>query len=673
MFYAILIGLVITLFVFLFIFIKQHFNNSKTKQFRKATKDGAQFLYDEVNKTGSKKLFKNTYSSIKRKIQITKKKSKRISLENAKANQKAGWVIKFDKQKNFFIGSEVHAKILGGTGAGKTQKFILPSLFYNITIPNLNNKPNLVIIDPKGEIELATSAILEENNYQKIVFDLSNPLISTGYNFLRIVWDKFFDTSLDTFEAEAEALAMLRDIIESLFGWVEANGDKYWTDKAKDALYVIGKFFLMFAKSDPSFKKEHFNFASFNDFLATETFAEGPWIEILKNTQNQELAMFYQSEVTPISQTTATTLSGFLSSAQKSIAPFVDLANRSFTSRHEIDIKNELKNSNAINSKPFAIFIKFPDHKKAQHTFVSILFDQIYQLAIDLANVSPNQKLMRPLLFFADEFGNLPKIKDFANKVTIARSRNVFFSIVLQDLEQLNIYNLDKKTIINNMGLTLVFSVSDNQTAKEISESLGKAKVITKSYSNSEKNKSNSESLGSEELMTIDQIKAMDNDQMLLLHNNHKPCRLKTLFAYEVWQINKNILDNKPKIPFNIFDYWFDFKKLNSDLDEQTIEDALEDQQEDYQEHQQVLFDQDYLSLNDNESLSPINSNNSPSIESSPINSNATNDKYQQLNDELQQIKAQIAHFQPNQNPQLLKDLISKSKELKRQLLNLKN
>lgn len=41
-----------------------------------------------------------------------------------------------------------------------------------------------------------------------------------------------------------------------------------------------------------------------------------------------------------------------------------------------------------------------------------------------------------------DEFGNLPVVVNFDNKLTICRSRNIFFMLVVQDYNQIKKYNI---------------------------------------------------------------------------------------------------------------------------------------------------------------------------------------------------------------------------------------
>lgn len=87
-----------------------------------------------------------------------------------------------------------------------------------------------------------------------------------------------------------------------------------------------------------------------------------------------------------------------------------------------------------------------------------------------------SEKLDRKWLFLLDEAGNLPKIINLDNKVTISRSRNIFFQFVLQDYNQLKKYN-DKvdgvdKTIRSNLQFTYFLNSNDEDTLKELSERL---------------------------------------------------------------------------------------------------------------------------------------------------------------------------------------------------------
>ncbi|VEU59595.1 type IV secretory system conjugative DNA transfer family protein [Mesomycoplasma neurolyticum] len=524
------------------------FKKNKNK-FEKLEEGGASFLWDEPNKKGSFSEFSKIY------------------FKNFK-NQKPGWVVSYKRigsKIKYFVSTETHAKIIGTTGSGKTQRFIIPSAKYNINIKNTEVKPNIVLIDPKGELYLELKNDLDKNNYQIFTLDLTNPLISDGFNFLSKIWKTFHNQNMNKLERESLAFSLLADVIESLDDWNTSGDNKFWSDSSKNCLKIIGKFMLYYSTIDKNFKKQHFNLASFNQFLSYKEFSKGKWINILQNSQSQEIKNFFLSEVKPLIENNDRTLTSQLSGAVNAIVKFNnDLAIKSWSCRHNIEIEKIILDSHLDNGKPFAIFIKFPDHKKDRHRYISILIDQIYQTAIDIANASKNQKLKRTLLFFGDEFGNLPVIKDFDNKVTIARSRNIFFSIVLQDLNQLAKYKNDKKIIENNTNLTIFLNSSDHETLKKTSEILGQSNVVKTSFSNSknDKSKSSTDSLSNKPLVSIEELKNISPKVHLIIQSGIKPSRVNSTYAYDVWNTKSNEIEKKEIRIFNEKDYFYLFTEI---------------------------------------------------------------------------------------------------------------
>ena len=69
--------------------------------------------------------------------------------------------------------------------------------------------------------------------------------------------------------------------------------------------------------------------------------------------------------------------------------------------------------------KPVTIFITYPDDLPAIHPLVSLVVSQAYQAAIEAARQNKRngeaESLKRPLQFFIDEFGILPKLNQFEN------------------------------------------------------------------------------------------------------------------------------------------------------------------------------------------------------------------------------------------------------------------
>ncbi|MBY7704022.1 type IV secretory system conjugative DNA transfer family protein [Vibrio harveyi] len=105
------------------------------------------------------------------------------------------------------------------------------------------------------------------------------------------------------------------------------------------------------------------------------------------------------------------TLSGILTNATKAIASFSKNMNiKKITSNITFSVKELVRDE----SKPYVIFICFPDHKNIYNFLMNILITQIYQESIDYANTLPKQKLKRMLQFYLEEFNSLfvPQIPD---------------------------------------------------------------------------------------------------------------------------------------------------------------------------------------------------------------------------------------------------------------------
>ena len=218
-------------------------------------------------------------------------------------------------------------------------------------------------------------------------------------------------------------------------------------------------------------------------------------------------------------------------------------------------------------NKPFAIFIHYPDHKPISHFLVSMLIEQIYQALIEEANKKINLKLDRKVFFLLDEFGNLPVVVNFDNKLTICRSRNIFFMLVVQDYNQIKKYNIygegTAQVIKNSCQVVYFLASNDEQTLNDISKALGTKEVKSKSYTLSNNNSSSTESEKSKPVMEIAELKAKKPEDLIIIKNGYKPILIKTLLAYKYF-INDNYIytKNESKLIRNADFELFDIRKL---------------------------------------------------------------------------------------------------------------
>jgi len=120
------------------------------------------------------------------------------------------------------------------------------------------------------------------------------------------------------------------------------------------------------------------------------------------------------------------------------------------------------------NNAPFAIFLITRDYDKSDFTIAGLFIDAIYKKMVIRAEKNTNGRNERATHFLLDEFGNIPEIKDFENKISTARSRNIWFHLSVQSYMQLEVvYNKTRAEIIRDNCNSQVFLGSQNRETKE--------------------------------------------------------------------------------------------------------------------------------------------------------------------------------------------------------------
>lgn len=159
-------------------------------------------------------------------------------------------------------------------------------------------------------------------------------------------------------------------------------------------------------------------------------------------------------------------------------------------------------------------------------------------------------RLKVPVRCILDEFANLGQIPDFSKLVATMRSREISVNIIIQDLSQLKkIHEKDWQSIVGNCDTFLFLGSQETESAKYLSEKLGKETLDKKSTSQS-KGKSGSSSTSwdvlGRELMMVDEITRMDDNECLVTIRGQYPFKVK---KYDITKHPnyKKILDYSPR------------------------------------------------------------------------------------------------------------------------------
>lgn len=175
--------------------------------------------------------------------------------------------------------------------------------------------------------------------------------------------------------------------------------------------------------------------------------------------------------------------------------------------------------------KPVALFLVTPPNNPAYNQIASFAIDQAFNQIYSLA-LQNGRKSFRRIQFLLDEFGNLPAIQKMDTKVSIGLGQNILFSIVVQNLEQLNsVYGKSGETIQSNCANLLYILTKSNKTAKEISEQLGQRTVKVTTHSGkvgSIHGNSASQQYMSQDLLTVPELEQLMGGEMVVLRSVYR-------------------------------------------------------------------------------------------------------------------------------------------------------
>ena len=421
----------------------------------------------------------------------------------------------------------IHAMIIGTTGTGKTQKYIEPSIQI---LSSTKTKPSFVIADPKGEIFEKHSHKLKAEGYDVKAFNLRQPYASARWNpldnaymmyhkahhlhesvkshvgvnpadlKLKIIareynheWFEYdgvaypnkeaLDMDLNSKKAELIDLAEneLREIATILCP-IENKNDSSWDRGAQE--FVYGTLLAMLEDSlipELGMTREKFNFynlariANFKDPDPNEPYKTLRQYFLGRDKFSKVLQL-----VTTAINNAPTTTKSYMGIVSARLGIFNDSGMCFATSCNEMNFDDYA-------NKPTALFIIIPDEKESRHGIATMMISQLYKKLVDLANNYPESKLPRAVYFLLDEFANLPKIEKIDTMITVSRSRNVFFSLVIQSFSQLNAKYGDDvaATLKGNCPIKIFIGTDDAKTCEEFSKLCGDITLETTSTSES--------------------------------------------------------------------------------------------------------------------------------------------------------------------------------------------
>ena len=392
---------------------------------------------------------------------------------------------------------------MDGSGSGKSASYSIPNAHQCLG--------SYVFTDPKGELYDRTAGYLKEHGYDIKVLNLVRPQYSDGYNPLMHI------------SSELDVDVIANTIVKGQK--TDSGSDPYWDDMAEMLLKAL-IYYLIATRPE-----EEQNMASCAELVRAANKNGGS--NLLSDLMSQlpydhPARMYYKSiEIAP-----EKTYGSILSSLQSKLGKFDSKDIAELTSTDTINFEE-------IGSKKTAVYVISSDTHTAYDFLLTIFFSQMIQQLYDYADQNGG-RLKERTYFILDEFANIGKIPDFDKKISTSRSRGISFSVILQNIDQLEaVYEKSYETIMGNCDTHVFLGSNSFKTVEYFSKQLGEKTIdrnsisINKDKQNHKTGKSVSDQIMARALMTPDELRRLDNDLCIIFEKGLKPVKANKFYYFK--------------------------------------------------------------------------------------------------------------------------------------------
>ncbi|GHT78611.1 conjugal transfer protein TraG [Actinomycetota bacterium] len=357
--------------------------------------------------------------------------------------------------------------VVGGSGCGKTWRYVLPNLM------QLNS--SYVLTDPKGTTVTQIGKFFLENKYKVKILNTVNFEKSMHYNPLAYIYK------------QSDILRVVEVIMASTTGTQNDTGDPFWPNAER--LFYSSVIALQYEWCNAS----ELNLPTTIDLIAlAEIREDNPdytstldelfemYKEELVGTGKDPNSSFACRQYHRFKQGNAKTLQSVLISCNARLARFDLDEVRELMSYDEIGLDQ-------IGREKTFLGVVMSDTEKTYSFIIALMEYQLFNVLCVQADENPDGQLDIPVQLYLDEFRNIGRIPDFDTTISTIRSRGISASIILQSLAQLHdLYKDAADTIIDCCDTLVFFGGGRSKTTTEaISGYIGQSTIETKSRSES--------------------------------------------------------------------------------------------------------------------------------------------------------------------------------------------
>lgn len=392
--------------------------------------------------------------------------------------------------------------VIGGSGAGKTRFYAKPNIY--------QCNSSFVILDPKGEILKSSGGLLEKEGYVIKVLDLINMDKSHCYNPFCYIQD------------DKDVLKLINNLIRNTTPKGSKSSEPFW-EKSETALLQALCLYLL--EEAP---EEEQNWTMVMELLSAAEVKEDD-----EDYQSPLDCLFLELKRKHPTSLAVKQYGIYKSAAGKTaksilVSVGVRLAAFNLESISGIICIDELE-LEKMGERKTALFAVIPDNDSTFNFIVGMLYTQLFQTLYYQADSFSNGELPIPVHFMMDEFANVALPDEFDKLLSTMRSRNIFVSIIIQNLAQLKaLYKDSWESIVGNNDELLYLGGNEQSTHKFVSSYIGKETLDINTYGKSEGSRgsytTNHQRTG-RDLLTSDEVRLLDNNEALLFIRGERPVK----------------------------------------------------------------------------------------------------------------------------------------------------
>lgn len=394
--------------------------------------------------------------------------------------------------------------VIGGSGAGKTRFYAKPNI--------LQCNTSFVVLDPKGEIIRSVGHLLEAKDYVIKVIDLIDMSKSLGYNPFHYI------------QNDKDILKLITNLIRNTTPKGSNTNDPFWEKSETALLEALMLYLYHYAPEDEQNFTMVMEMLNYAEVKEDEEDYESPLDELFKRLETLDFNSLALKQYKIYKQAAGKTAKSILISVGVRLAAFNLEELASLTRFDEMELEQ-------IGERKTALFAIIPDNDSTFNFIVGMLYTQLFQMLYYQADYVHGGELPVPVHFLMDEFANVALPDEFDKLLSTMRSRQIFVSIILQNLAQIKaLYKDSWESIVGNCDELYYLGGNEQSTHKYISELLGKETLDTntfgKSTGHSGSYSTNFQQTG-RELLTADEVRLLDNNDGLLFVRGERPIKDK--------------------------------------------------------------------------------------------------------------------------------------------------